>query len=67
MNLAPLRRRVRKAGRRLRGTRMLIRTFKFAYQPVARGGPKARHHDRLVILTAPETECGGAEERAQSE
>ena len=35
MNLAPLRRHVRKAGKRVREIRMLIRAFRFAYQPVA--------------------------------
>jgi MoaA/NifB/PqqE/SkfB family radical SAM enzyme len=34
MNLAPLRRRVRRAGRRVRQTRMLIRAFQFAHRPV---------------------------------
>jgi MoaA/NifB/PqqE/SkfB family radical SAM enzyme len=35
MNLAPLTRRVRKTGRRLREARMLIRAFRFPYHPVA--------------------------------
>jgi MoaA/NifB/PqqE/SkfB family radical SAM enzyme len=35
MNLVPLRRRVRKAGKRVREIRMLIRAFTFQYQPVA--------------------------------
>ena len=35
MNLVPLTRRVRKAGKRFREARMLIRAFRFPYQPVA--------------------------------
>ena len=35
MDLVPLRRRLRKAGRRVREARMLIRAFKSPYQPVA--------------------------------
>jgi MoaA/NifB/PqqE/SkfB family radical SAM enzyme len=35
MHLVPLRRRIRKAGRRLREARMLVRAFKSQYQPVA--------------------------------
>jgi MoaA/NifB/PqqE/SkfB family radical SAM enzyme len=35
MNLVPLKRRVRKARKRLREARMLARAFKFPYQPIA--------------------------------
>ena len=34
MNLVPLRQRVRKAGKRVREVRMLVRAFRFPYQPV---------------------------------